>query len=298
MNKWVKLNSIIWLWIAGMLFVGSPSWATPPENPDSIIQRVVSLAPNITEILYRIDAGDRLVGRTEFCLYPPAARKIPTVGGYLNVDYEKIVSLKPELVLLLPNPEMERKLQMLNLRIFTVSNETIEEILQSITAIGRILNKTDKAREVVEGIQDTLTWIKEHQISRERISTLIVIGREPGSLRGLYVAGKNTYLSELVELCGGKNAFGDVPLRYFEVSREDLLTRNPELILEFRIIDNPNPEQTIADLTRDWQALSQLRAVATSHIYIFSERAFLIPGPRVSEAAWKLFQLFQQVGHD
>ncbi|RMF62168.1 MAG: hypothetical protein D6748_00010 [Calditrichaeota bacterium] len=298
MNKWIKLNSIIWLWIAGMLFVGSPSWATPPENPDSIIQRVVSLAPNITEILYRIDAGDRLVGRTEFCLYPPAARKIPTVGGYLNVDYEKIVSLKPELVLLLPNPEMERKLQMLNLRIFTVSNETIEEILQSITAIGRILNKTDKAREVVEGIQDTLTWIKEHQISRERISTLIVIGRESGSLRGLYVAGKNTYLSELVELCGGKNAFGDVPLRYFEVSREDLLTRNPELILEFRIIDNPNPEQTIADLTRDWQALSQLRAVATSHIYIFSERAFLIPGPRVSEAAWKLFQLFQQVGHD
>lgn len=265
----------------------------PSPAAHTIPQRVVSLAPNITEIIYKIGAGDLLVGRTEFCLYPPAALTVPSVGGYLNVDYEKIVALQPDLVLMLPNPEMEKKLHLLNIRTSSLPDETLDDILESISRIGQLLGRTSRAAQVVAGIQDTLRWVQRQSGNQPPISTLLVVGRQPGSLNGIYAAGKNTYLSELTELCGAENAFRDVPLRYFEVSKEDLIRRDPTAILEFRVMDTAD-SAAVASIAADWNALPLLQAVQHHRIYIFTERYFLIPGPRVTQAAMKLLHLFQQ----
>ena len=288
--KGSPMKKMVWLLLC-ILAVSIVFADAPPR-------RIVSLAPNITEIIYRIGAGELLVGRTEFCLYPPAVQRIPTVGGYLNVDYEKIISLQPDLILMLPNPDMERKLQMLNLRIFTVGNETLNDILQGIRAIGRVLNRYEQAAQLVQGIQDTLRRISENQRADSSFSTLIVVGRQPGSLKGVYAAGKETYLSELVELCGGVNAFRDVPLRYFEVSKEDLIERDPQVILEFHVTDAGENGSIEKAYVNDWQALPALSAVRRRRIFIFTDRYFLIPGPRVSRAAMTLYHLFQKELHD
>lgn len=278
------LGFFFWLVISQALFAGDPP------------KRIVSLAPNITEIMFRIGAGDLLIGRTEFCLYPEAARQIPAVGGYLNPDYEKLVALQPDIIFMLPNLEMERKLQSLELKTFTLPNETIDEIFFGLSTLGRLLNRSREAEAVIEGIQDTLQWVREQAAERDTLSTLLVVGREAGSLKGLYTAGKDTYLSEILKLCGGWNVFEDVPTRYFDVSKEDLIQRDPDLIVEFRLIDAEKAPEEVPSLKADWNALSTLKAVQNEHIVILSERAFLIPGPRISLLAVAMNEVLQKAG--
>lgn len=278
------LGLFFWLVISQALFANDPP------------KRVVSLAPNITEIMFRIGAGDLLIGRTEFCLYPEAARQIPTVGGYLNPDYEKLVALQPDIIFMLPNLEMERKLQSLELKTFTLPNETIEEIYFGLSTLGRLLERSREAEAVIEGIQDTLQWVREQAAERDTLSTLLIVGREAGTLKGLYAAGKDTYLSEILKLCGGRNVFEDVPTRYFDVSKEDLIQRDPDLIVEFRLIDADKAPEEVPSLKADWNALSTLKAVQNGHIVILSERAFLIPGPRISLLAVAMNEVLQKAG--
>lgn len=261
-------------------------------------KRIISLAPNITEIIFKLKAQDRLIGRTEFCLYPEAAQKIPSIGGYLNPDYEKIVELRPDIIFMLPNMEMERKLQNLGLHIFSIPDETTEEVLFSIKAVGKVLGCEQRAEEVIQGIQDTLDLVSRADTLSERASAMLVVGRESGSLKGLYAAGHDTYLSEIWNLCGGANIFADISQRYFSVSKEDLISRNPDFILEFRIISEVEAEQKVPQLISDWSTLPVLNAVENNRIHIFTDRYFLIPGPRISQIAIALSNILKSFHND
>lgn len=254
-------------------------------------QRVISLAPHITEMVFRIGAGDRLVGRTEYCSYPPAAAEIPSIGAYLNPNYEKMVALKPDAVLIFPNAEMRTKLEQLNLKVISVSNETIAEIFSGIRQLGEFFQKTDEAAQVVSGLKDTLDWIRSQTAQWPARDALILIGREAGSLRGLYAAGEQTYLTELVNLCHIQNAFSDVRMRYFEVSKEDLVRQQPDIIMEFRV---GTAETDVAALQRDWQPLNILEAIKNDQLFIFTEKAFLIPGPRIGKTAMALYRSLRE----
>jgi len=272
-----------------ILLISLPLAAQDPPK------RIVSLAPNITEMIFKIGAGDMLIGRTDFCIYPPAALKVPSLGGYLNPDYEKLVSLQPDIIFLLPNLEMERKLQRLDLKTFTLANETIEEIFLGLQALGRVLGCSGQANAVVAGIQDTLQWIEAQAAERDTtFSVLLLVGREAGSLRGLYAAGKDTYFSEILERCGGRNVFEDAPARYFDISKEELIQRDPDVIMEFRLAEEDKAAEMILSLKEDWKTFSSLKAVQNGHIFIFSERAFLIPGPRVSLLALAMNEALQK----
>lgn len=287
-GKRVNLKKARFYWVLAfipLLFISSFAQEAPPN-------RIISLAPNITEIIYRIGASDKLVGRTEYCLYPMAAASVPVVGGYLNPDFEQMVALKPDAVLLLPNPDMVKKLAQLGLKPFTVPNETIADILTGIEKVGRLLGKDSAAVTVVKGIQDTLDYVQSHQENAETFSALLVVGRQAGSLKGLYAAGQETYFTEILALCGGKNAFADVNSRYFDVSKEDLVLRNPDAILEFRIMNKMEAEENRSKLAADWAQLPVLKAVQSEHIYLLTERFFMIPGPRIGQVAMAFHQLF------
>lgn len=261
------------------------------QNPP---QRLISLAPNITEMIFKIGAGELLVGRTDYCIYPEAAQQIPSVGGYLNPNYEQIVSLRPDIIFMLPNLEMERKLQRLGLKTFTLPDETVEEIFLGFRALGRVLNRVEAAETAIAGIQDTLRRVQEQSAGRDSLaSVLLLVGREAGSLKGLFSAGQNTYLSEILELCGGRNVFGDVGARYFDISKEDLVRRDPDAIIEFRMIDPARAEEEIARLKAEWEVLPTLKAVQRGKIFIFYERAFLIPGPRIGQLAMAMYGALQ-----
>ncbi|GAB4374125.1 MAG: ABC transporter substrate-binding protein [Calditrichia bacterium] len=249
------------------------------------------MAPHITEILFKLGAGDQVVGRTDFCLYPAEAASIPSVGGYLNTDFEKIVRLQPDLIFQFPNSENKRKLESLGFVVEDVPNETVDEILNSILMIGKILGREQRGRQVVQGIRDTLFTIKNRSLKGGgEQSVLLVVGRDPGSLKNLYIAGKATYLSELIEYCGCRNAFAEIEMRYFSLNKESLMKRPIDWIFEF----HPGWGEEDDRLEREkavWSSLGHLQAVKTGRIHIFTERYFLVPGPRIARMALQLARI-------
>ncbi len=259
-----------------------------PVAAGDVPKRIISLAPNITEIVYRVGAGDLLVARTDYCLFPAAADSLPTVGAYLNPDFEKMVTLQPDLVLHLPSPDLGQRLKTLGFRTAVLPNETVAEILDGMIEVGELLGRQSAAEAAVQGIKDTLALVRKRS-TELREKAMLVIGREVGSLRGLYAAGQETYLSEILNMCGAENVFADVSLRYFEVSQEDLIARNPDLVLELRIVDEAEHVSMRPKLLKDWQQLPVLSAVKTQQIYLHMDRFFLIPGPRISKIAMAFY---------
>jgi len=258
-------------------------------------RRIVSLAPHITEIIFKLGAGDHLVGRTDFCTYPPEAKKIPSVGGYLNTDYEAIVRLHPDLILQFPNPESRAKLEALGFRVEEIPNETVPDILNGITTVGRLLHCEERAQAVQTGIEDTLKAMQKQPLpAAGRVSAILVVGRQPGSLQGLYLAGRETYLSQIWEMCGGVNAFADVSSRYFPVGKEDLLKRPVDAILEFHSGWELTPSRRKSE-RRVWSVFSALSAVQKGQIYLFSQSYFVIPGPRISRIAVSFSGIIREI---
>jgi len=255
--------------------------------------RVISLSPHITEIIFKLGAGSHLIGRTDFCAYPPAAGQVESVGGYLNINFEKIVRLEPDLIMQFPNPENRRKLEDLDFEVLDITNETIDEILNGIKEIGRALQKVPEAQNLCENIRDTLNIASK--MNRRQIFPLpaiLVVGRDRGALGNIYLAGSRTYLSELWELCGGINVFNDIDMRYFSVNEEDLLKRDIWVILEF----HPgwsSREKIINMEKKSWSLLNQLKAVESGDIYIYTDRFYVIPGPRITQVAISFMKVIQ-----
>ncbi len=255
-------------------------------------QRVIALAPHPTELMYKLGVGNLLVGRSDFCVYPPAALDIEPVGGYLNIDYEKIVHLNPDYILQFPNSENRRKLEELGFTVVDLPNETVDQILQSIRKAGMLFQREKEADRLIEGIRDTLGMVCPADTAIRPVKGLLVVGRQPGSLAQLYVAGKDTYLSEIWEACGGVNVMDAGPTRYFSVNKEDLLKTEINVILEF----HPDWDLTLQRIQREkmaWNLFSNLEAVKEGGIYLFSDRFYVIPGPRISLISVKFHEIIQ-----
>ncbi|MFZ0390796.1 MAG: helical backbone metal receptor [Calditrichia bacterium] len=262
--------------------------AFPGSAPADATRRIISLAPNITEMLYKLNEGDRLVGRTEFCTYPPQAVQIPSIGGYLNLDYEKVLKLQPDLVLQVPNADHRRKLEQLGIRVIDIPAETVEEIRQAIGRIADLLNCRERGRKVLNGMADTLAAVSA---AAEKVegspAALLVVGRQPGTLEGLYVAGRNTFLDELWRMAGGRTAFPEVDQQYFPVSREDLLVTPIEFILEF----HPGWQRSKTDQEKAWRGMNTLPAVKNDNLFLFTEPMYVIPGPRITQVALQFSEI-------
>jgi iron complex transport system substrate-binding protein len=285
----LKKKPVFWfgLLLSSWLTVMGSAGNRHPENP-----RVVSLVPHATEIMFKLGLGNLLVGRSDYCLYPPAAGKIERVGGYLNIDYEKVVRLRPDYVLQFPNGENRRKLEELDFKVVDLPNETVDQILGSIEKIGRLFSRQEKANRLVAGIRDTLNLVSHSEEEGLPVSALLVVGRQPLSLAQLFVAGPETYLSEIWEACGGTNVMMNGPARYFAVNEEDLLKKEVNIILEF----HPDWDFTTDRIRKErevWSLFGNLVAVKQNEIHFLSDRFYLIPGPRISFIAIKFHEMIR-----
>jgi iron complex transport system substrate-binding protein len=278
---------------ANWIFLISLAILVGKSHPENNFQRIISLAPHITEIIYGIGAGDCLVGRTDFCEYPPRALEVESIGGYLNIDYEKVVRLQPDIILQFPNEENKRKLTHLGFMVHDIPNETISDIISGILKIGKLLNFEDRANQYTQNIKDTLKMVGDRaHLLVDSCSAILVVGRQQGSLSGLYLAGNDTYLSQIWKICGGKNAFSDIPLRYFSINQEDLIKTAIDIVLEFHpnwMLDGEETENEI----KVWNVFRNLSAVRENEIYIFSDKFYVIPGPRISRIAIVFSQIIQ-----
>ncbi|MBD3225439.1 MAG: ABC transporter substrate-binding protein, partial [Caldithrix sp.] len=181
---------------------------TPREQNGQ--QTVISLSPHLTEIIYALDAEERLLAGTDFCKYPPAAQKKASVGGLLNPNIEKIVTLKPDIIMGVPaHKELKVKLSEFGLKMTLMPNDRIADIYNTIEHMGRLLNIPENARQLIQSIKDSLAYYEEKaaQWNADDVEAMLVIGREAGTTRQVSVIGPRTFIDSLWTLVGGRNVF-------------------------------------------------------------------------------------------
>ncbi len=269
---------------------GLPQWALKDNlaranGNVSKARRIVSMAPHITETVFALGCGERLIAVTDFCVYPPEAKELPGVGGYFNPNLERLTALHPDLVIV-PGKfdKMDRFCRKKGIPVLHVRMDSLSSIYEGIYKLGNVLDCSKRAQKLCTAIRGDLEQIREKTAGRSRKKVFVCVARSPGSMASLYTAGGPSFLSEILRIAGGENIFSDVTQPYPEASKESLIKRAPEIIIEAR------PGEKIKDVQRrqiisEWNVLSGIPAVANNRVYVMTEDFLLVPGPRVGAAA-------------
>lgn len=258
-------------------------------------QRIITLAPNLTEIVYTLGEGDRIVAVTNYCLFPPEAAQKTKVGDLFNPSVERAVGLKPDLLLHLPSQEkVARALAASGVKTISVEIETIEDIHAGIETIGAALSVQEKAAALSASIREGLAAMAQpEQENRPRV--LFVVGYSPSGLRDIYAAGQGNFIDEMITAAGGRNLLDARLGRYPTVSREFLIANPPDVIVDCNeSAGRGRGERERNELRRKWQQF--LGGGNSSSVrVVFSDDAHLtIPGPAVVESVAKLSKLIHE----
>jgi len=260
----------------------------PVAAPGQAPARIVSTSPSITETLYAMGLGPRVVGVTTFCNYPPDARTKPRIGTFLEPDYERILTLKPDLVLVIKNPvNVAGRLRSLGLRAEEVDMDTVGSVLSSIASIGRLTGTTPTARALSESLKGELGAIRAAGSKGGRTSVLFLVGRAPGTLQNMVGAGPGTFLDELLRLAGGVNVLASSPIQYPKVSLEQILASDPDVIIDmgdYAHAAGAGEARRREELAL-WKPYGRLKAVRTGRVHAVTAAHFVVPGPRMADAA-------------
>jgi len=245
-------------------------------------RRIVSLAPSITETLYALGLGDRVVGVTRYCKYPPDAKNKTQVGGYYDMNLEAIMALKPDLVIMLEEQKQASpEIDQVSLETLVVSHKTIAGIIDSFRTIGRVCGEGAKGRRMARDLENRLEQIRRQTQGLSRPRVLFALDRTfgCGHLADVYIAGVDGYFDKIIELAGGQNVYTDVGVRSPVVSPEGILRLNPDVIID---LVPPGTRQSLDRKTMlaDWDDLPQVAAVKNHRVFVFDEDYACVPGPR------------------
>ena len=244
---------------------------TQPAVLDYPPERIISLAPNITEVVCALGLGDKLVGATTHCTYPEAARMIPRIGGFGQFNYEAIVSLEPDLVILHKEYETDKtRLEGLGIPYLATGTYFIADILETILSIGETCGAQEQAKDLVDELEARIAGLQAASTNHPRVLITFGIG-ETAPIQAL---GPECIHNELLEIAGGRNVIeGRLP--FTALSREAVLRLNPDII----IVLAPELEQT-EGLPEQWEKLGAVNAVKNNQIHLLTGDYTCIPGPR------------------
>lgn len=277
MKRYKLLLLIICLGIISLNLILEDSLETASASNTKFPERIVSLAPSITEILFELGLNEKIVGVTDFCNYPEEAKKKPKIGGFFNPNIEIIVSLKPDLVIGIPNLGNKRiikDLSSLNTPTLMVKSFLINDILNSILMIGKTTGVMSRAEDLVLDLRKGMEKIEDLIQGSKKIKALFVFSYEP-----LIVAGKETFVDELISLAGGINIVSDVKGRYSRYSIEEVISKEPEVIIT-TVHGNSSYLLKESENVRGWERWKDLPAVKSGRIYAVDKDFFFRPGPR------------------
>lgn len=244
--------------------------------------RIVSVVPAVTEMLFALGAGDRVVGVGSFDRFPPQVEKLPRVGALLDPDLERILSLRPDLVVAYGSQsDFRRQLERARIPTFVYSHAELSDVPETITALGARIGEPAAAQTLVEQIRRRIDGVRRQVAGRPRPRTLVVFERDALSLRGIYASGGYGFVHDMVTAAGADNVFADLKQQSVQATSELILARRPDLILELRA--EPLAPDVEARERMVWNRLASVPAVRSGRVHIITDRRTVVPGPRVGE---------------
>ena len=247
--------------------------------------RIISIVPAVTEMLFAIGAGNKVVGVSSYDSFPAEARTKPKVGALVDPDFERILSLRPDLVIVYGTQvDLIARLERARVPMFQYQHAGLADITPTIRAIGERIGHADQARALADRVERDLADIRRRVSGRPRPKTVLIFGREQGSLRGIYASGGVGFMHDMLEAAGGADIFADVKRQNLQATTEMLIARAPEVIVEVHSGDAWS-EERIRSEQRAWNSLGALPAVRAGRVYELVDDRLSIPGPRVADAA-------------
>ena len=285
--------ALVALLIAVTLLFGScgERQAQKPEI-ESRPQRIISLSPNVTEILYGIGAWPQVIAVSQFCTYPDDVKNKPRVNGWERTNLEQVMALKPDFVIGVDAqaPFLRDKLTGLGVRSLFVKSQTLADIMASMGEIGRATGHEEEATNLVAKTQAEIEAVRKAVGDRPHPRVLCVVDRVPGTIRDLYTASKGSYLDELISIAGGDSIAPEAEHGYGRINKEAVLTLNPEVIIDMVQGSKGNfGEDPIAV----WNELGEVRAVRDKRIYPMTDPSVIHPSQFVGRTA----QVFAKAFH-
>jgi iron complex transport system substrate-binding protein len=251
---------------------GAPQQATP--------QRIVSLVPALTEMLFAVGAGPQVVGVSSYDSFPPEVKQLPRVGALLDPDTERILSLRPDLVITYGSQaNVEAQFARVGIHTYSYRHGGIGTILESLRELAALSGHRAEGERVARELQGRFDTVRARVRGRARPRTVLVFEHEPQTLRGMFVSGGIGFLHEMLEIAGGDDVFADVKRESVQPSVETLITRAPDVIIEIRA----NPPRDIDAERRAWSPLTTVPAVRNGRVYFLAGEYLVVPGPRLAQ---------------
>jgi iron complex transport system substrate-binding protein len=246
----------------------------------TIPKRIVSLAPSITETLFALGLGDRVIGVTSYCTFPPEVKNIEKVGGYADANIEKIVSLHPDIVILTREHSHQKEaLENFGIRTLTVDNSDFSKLRSSFVMIGKVCGASTASDSLVNVFNASIPDVNTPDSSKPRV--LLCIGRDaPGSgnIKTIFSVGRGTIYDEIIRASGGVNAFSDSFPMYPSLSYEGMIALQPDIIIDAAATMG---EFDCENLVGDWIPLDRVKAVKQKHVFCVQKEYATVPGPRI-----------------
>jgi iron complex transport system substrate-binding protein len=250
-------------------------------------KRIVSLAPHVTELLYAAGAGDAIVGTVEYSDYPPSAKKLPRVGSHNAFDLERIIALKPDLVVVWQSGTIKspvQKLRQMGIPIYSSEPKVLEDIARNLRQLGMLAGTEKIANITSDKFLAKLKTLRERYQTKNPVSVFYQIWHQP-----LMTINGSHMISQLIELCGGHNVFAELSALAPKISLEAVLAKNPQVIVGGSVVA-ANP-----DWKQDWNKWPQLRAVKSQHIFYVDPDLVQRHTPRILQGAEVLCQQLERV---
>lgn len=250
----------------------------PPTRPS----RIVSIIPAVTEMLFAMGAGEKVVAVGSFDEYPPEIAKLERVGALLDPDLEKILSLRPDLVVVYHSQtDFRRQLERAQVPTFVYTHAGLADVTATMRSLGERVGRGLEAQRAALSVEDALADIRKRTDGRPRPRTLVVFGRESGALRGIYASGGVGFLHDMLVAAGGTNVLADVQRQSVQATTELIISRRPDVIIELR--GTPIDERDARAMRADWNTLGAVPAVRAGRVHLISDQRTVVPGPRVAE---------------
>jgi iron complex transport system substrate-binding protein len=263
-------------------------------------QRIVSTSPSITETLFALGIGDRVVGVSQFCNYPPEVQKLPKVGSYIQPDAEAIARLAPNLVVLEQDSrELTERLNTLHIAFIEVPHSTLEDIFAEIQIIGKAAGVPDRSANLIAQIKGSLDAIQSRAKTMPSPRVLVIVDRQQGTLNNLIAVGPDNYVNQILEIAGGTNVLAKSGLpQYPRISLETVLRENPDVIID---ISGTQETDAARRVSREatlalWGQYGEMAAVRNGHVYAGTTDSLVVPGPRTPIATQRLFDFMHGIG--
>ena len=286
------LHALLLAWVLWAAAVHSAAQSRVPS-------RIVSTSPSITETLFALGLGERVVGVSAYCWFPPDAAKLPKVGTFLKPDVEVIARLRPNLVFVHPGPgATASQLKQLGISTALVDRGSLESVFSTIRQIAGAAGVGDRADGLVRTITERLDRVKASVAGRPSRKILIIVGRRTGTLTDIVGVGPGSYLHDIATLAGGTNVLASARMEYPKISMETVISLAPDVIVDVgEMGESPDSSARRAAATEAlWRGQTLVKAARDGNLHAVNDQAFVVPGPRIVDVAETMANWFHGVG--